>query len=320
MTSSGDRNAQVLTLLNGSALPLDDDQIAEKISMNRHYVNAICRRLAEEQLITRRFGADGKLVNAVAAFDERSRSPAAQPKPTATHAARRRSSDRMSANVTALIDGFARHVAAFEARQAFPGPSLYFHERAIERRRGHASVASLITDEKFLEYVYAVLPAWGMHRMGSQTAKVADFEGIVGRLHKCRPTLDELWPLMITGLSGEDATAVAGVVWEVITSLDVSTSRTQIVAGSKFLHHVLPDLLPPIDRQYTFKFFTGQKAVASDRSAFLAWLPSFAHIGRCCEYPIQEAISRGGFMATGQAKVIDNAIMGFMQNVDGRTR
>ena len=28
--------------------------------------------------------------------------------------------------------------------------------------------------------------------------------------------------------------------------------------GSKVLHHVLPDLVPPIDRQYTFKFFYGR--------------------------------------------------------------
>jgi hypothetical protein len=29
--------------------------------------------------------------------------------------------------------------------------------------------------------------------------------------------------------------------------------------------------------------------------------------------PIQDAVRRGGFMATGQAKIIDNAIMGYMQ-------
>lgn len=93
----------------------------------------------------------------------------------------------------------------------------------------------------------------------------------------------------------------------------VSTSRTQIVAGSKMLHHLLPDLIPPIDRQYTFNFFTGQKMVASDRTAFLDWFPLLAVIGEPCQQPIYEAIQRGGFMATGEAKVIDNAIMGYMQ-------
>jgi hypothetical protein len=93
----------------------------------------------------------------------------------------------------------------------------------------------------------------------------------------------------------------------------VSTSRTQIVAGSKMLHHLLPDLIPPIDRQYTFRFFTGQTMVASDRAAFLSWYPQLANVGSRCQRPIQDAIRRGGFMATGEAKIIDNAIMGYMQ-------
>jgi len=79
------------------------------------------------------------------------------------------------------------------------------------------------------------------------------------------------------------------------------------------LHHLLPDLIPPIDRQYTFRFFTGQMMVASDRAAFLSWYPQLANVGSRCQRPIQDAIRRGGFMATGEAKIIDNAIMGYMQ-------
>jgi hypothetical protein len=75
-----------------------------------------------------------------------------------------------------------------------------------------------------------------------------------------------------------------------------------------------PDLVPPIDRQYTFQFFTGQKAVTSgDERAFLEWFPYFAEIGRRAASEIRAAVERGGFMATGPAKVIDNAIIGFMQ-------
>lgn len=61
-----DRRAQVLTVVRASRIPLDDDEIALRAQMNRHYVNAICRQLAAEQLITRERGAGGKLVNAAA--------------------------------------------------------------------------------------------------------------------------------------------------------------------------------------------------------------------------------------------------------------
>lgn len=171
----------------------------------------------------------------------------------------------------------------------------------------------MLNDERFLEYVYAVLPAWGMHRMGPQTAKVADFPQITTELRNAAPELEALWPLRITALQADEVDDTAQIIWAVIARIKVSTSRTQIVAGSKFLHHLLPDLVPPIDRQYTFSFFTGQKAVPDDRMAFLDWFPLLAEIGTRCREPIQDAISRGGFMATGHAKVIDNAIMGFIQ-------
>lgn len=311
----GDRRAEVLSALRGSRSPLDDDQLAQAIPMNRHYVNAICRALATEQIITRYRGPDGKLVNAFASSDQPNRVGTRPPvsSSSGTSGSRQERSRATDANVESLIANFPECVAEFEHRGAFPGPSLYFHERAIELRRRHPSVVSLLADERFLEYVYAVLPAWGMHRMGAQRAKVADFAPIVAALRECAPALQALWPLHIAELTADEASEAAETAWGVVSRINVSSSRTQIVAGSKFLHHVLPDLVPPIDRQYTFSFFTGQKAVPSDRLAFLSWMPRFAEIGTRCREPIEHAIRRRGFMATGEAKVIDNAIMGFMQ-------
>jgi len=42
-------------------------------------------------------------------------------------------------------------------------------------------------------------------------------------------------------LSPETATRAAEIAWQVIAAIKVSTSRTQIVAGSKIAaHHLLP--------------------------------------------------------------------------------
>jgi hypothetical protein len=126
--------------------------------------------------------------------------------------------------------------------------------------------------------------------------------------------LGELWRLNITQLDPGTVPTIAGKAWQVISSIRASTSETQIVAGSKVLYHVLPDLIPPIDRQYTFRFFTGQKSVRSgDRQAFLDWFPYLAEIGRRCRKPINAAMLHSTRMATGgAAKVIDDAIIGFM--------
>ena len=171
--------------------------------------------------------------------------------------------DRARSSVEALIRDFTACVRRFELSAAFSGPSVYFHERAIERRRQHTTAASLLADEGFLEYVYAVLPSWGMHRMGSQAAKVTEFSQLAASMRSAAPIIEELWPLTITDLAPGDVPGVAQRAWQIIAAIRASTSETQIVAGSRTLHHVLPDLIPPIDRQYSFRFFTGQKMVPS---------------------------------------------------------
>jgi hypothetical protein len=302
----------VLGIIRQSHAALDDDEIAQVAKMNRVYVNIICRQLASDGLIVRTPGPDGKLVNKSA--DGGQASPALIANRSQRRVRQSRGmAGRLAERVEELIGGFAEYVTIFEANEAFPGPNLYFHLRAIERRRQHQGVSSLLDDTRFLEYAYAVLPAWGMHRMGSQAAKVGDFSQITAALREAAPALEQLWPLSITKLSGQEADKAAATAWEVIAHIKVSTSRTQIVAGSKMLHHLLPDLIPPIDRQYTFRFFTGQMMVASDRAAFLSWLPQLANIGARSRQPILDAIRRGGFMASGEAKIIDNAIMGYMQ-------
>lgn len=310
------RNEAVLYALR-AALPesLDDDELAALTGTNRHYVNAICRRLEADGILSRTRGAAGKLINQLNDTPTPPQVPEQAPVVVST-SGRRRSQQRRDDRVVQLIAGFTSYVEVFQRAEAFPGPSLYFHMKAIDRRREHTAIASALADERLLELIYAVLPAWGMHRMGKQAAKVGDFARIVQSLRAQRTALEQLWPLRITTLAADDVGEAAQLAWQVISAAGVSTSATQIVAGSKFLHHLLPDLVPPIDREYTFSFFTNQKMVThGDRQAFLDWMPLFAEIGRSCDDKIRSAIERGGFMATGEAKVIDNAIMGFMQEL-----
>lgn len=315
------RQTQVLGLLRTTGLALDDDDICGRLDINRHYVNRLCRDLAAAGLVDRRKGSDGKYVNS--ALNDRDVTgeriaPSAPPGASSARSQRIGRSKRARQNVDQLVDRFGKCVDAFERSGAFPGPSLHFHERALEQRRQHHDVESLLSDELFFEYVYAVLPAWGMHRMGPQAAKVGEFGAFIGSFRAAAPELNDLWQRRITQVSESGAAETAEAVWQVIARLQVSTSGTKIVAGSKALHHLLPDLVPPIDRQYTFRFFTGQKAVyGGEERAFLEWFPLLCEVGRRCSDEIAAIVDRRGFMATGPAKVIDNAIMGFMRLRDG---
>ena len=40
------------------------------------------------------------------------------------------------------------------------------------------------------------------------------------------------------------------------SALDLTESNATVVVNAKALHHLVPDLIPPIDRQYTIRFFT----------------------------------------------------------------
>lgn len=307
------RRQQVIDLLRSVGIELDDDEIAERLTMNRHYVNRVCRTLAADGIIARTHGPAGKFVNHFIHGTPGLKSTLPTPRPSSARPKIKRS-ERARHNVDALIAQFTACVDTFETNSAFSGPSLYFHERALAYRRQHSSAASLLADDQFLEYVYAVLPAWGMHRMGKQAAKVVDFDEMAASFRAATEPIQHLWTRRITAIGPDEAQVVAADVWSIIASLRVSRSKTRIVAGSKALHHVLPDLVPPIDRQYTFRFFTGQKSVPNgDQHAFLEWFPYLCEIGTRCRAEIDATVRRGGFLATGPAKVIDNAIIGFMQ-------
>lgn len=57
------RTAEVLGALRDAGRPLDDEELAAATGINRHYVNAICRRLASDGMLLRRCGDTGKMLN-----------------------------------------------------------------------------------------------------------------------------------------------------------------------------------------------------------------------------------------------------------------
>jgi hypothetical protein len=66
----------------------------------------------------------------------------------------------------------------------------------------------------------------------------------------------------ITGLDGLaidqpglDASRLAARLAELVQSLEIVANRTRVVPGSKALHHLLPDLVVPFDREYTQHVF-----------------------------------------------------------------
>jgi hypothetical protein len=117
---------------------------------------------------------------------------------------------------------------------------------------------TLVEDEAYFDAAYATLAAWGMHRLGPGNTKLLDLAAIEFSVREHAVLLEHLAALNIAAIAQEQHTAVVGDVWAVVAGLKVSVAKARVVANSKLLRHILPERVPPMDREYTFRFFYGR--------------------------------------------------------------
>jgi hypothetical protein len=129
----------------------------------------------------------------------------------------------------------------------FGGPSIYFHKEAIK------AINTDFLGKRHLEMIYAMLPAWGMHRMGDMAAKVVDYTIFIEEINKNR---DELNVLKNKTLQEVDINDIVELINE---KIHVSTSNSYLVSSTKVLHHIIPNIISPIDRQYSIRFINENK-------------------------------------------------------------
>jgi len=215
----------------------------------------------------------------------------------------------MRSRVNELVEGFGHYVDVFDEAKLFTGPSLYFHFKTLDLRR-QISAPQALENQEFLESLYATLTAWGMHRMGSRGAKLAEFSELRASFRHQTDRIRQAATLHIWDIEKQDVPNVVQLLWSIISRLKVGVGRTKIVAGSKALHHLLPDLVPPIDRQYTVRFFYHHTTFnQGDEKAFREMYPYFHQIAVSCREEIRSRLGVG--MNTSVTKVMDNAIVGY---------
>ena len=215
----------------------------------------------------------------------------------------------MAQRVRDLSENFAYYLREFEKRAVFGGPSVHFHVRAIERRLTHGSVASAVRDQELLELIYAMLTSWGMHRMGPKGAKLVNFEPFCDGVRRQSAILEEIESAVINDVG--DVGAVTDKIWTAVSDARLSASGTQIVAGTKALHHLLPDLIPPIDRTYTIRFFHENTVMRrGDEKTFKEVFPAL--VGIASNAWDHLSVNDRSPMNTSRSKIIDNAIIGYV--------
>jgi hypothetical protein len=111
-----------------------------------------------------------------------------------------------------------------------------------------------------------------------------------------------------------DVQQTADHVWQVIDSFGIVENISKLVPCTKALHHLLPELIVPVDREYTQTFFglhnpEFQGQYGSQRPVFTNTFATFARIARAAE--VNSYVGTGRPWRTSRSKVIDNALVGF---------
>jgi hypothetical protein len=187
--------------------------------------------------------------------------------------------DVIEQRTSKLTSRFGRYVQVYDQRVSFTGEQLAAHRETIALRRQLGSVRAAATDDRFAASLRRTLLAWGIGRRASRVVSETDF---AAALRIAVPHLEELEPLTIDSV---DLPAdIAKRLWLVINSLGIVENEAKLVAGTKTLHHLLPELVVPMDREYTGRFFQLHlpewQAPASQRRIFGIVYSQFASVAR----------------------------------------
>ncbi len=152
-----------------------------------------------------------------------------------------------------LLNCADQYHLAYYRSETFGGPSLYFHLRALDTRNDPCSTSHL-------EYVYATLASWGMHRMGPGGSKMQAFRKFQESILTLGPRIAEAQKFNYNELDEQKWSILKGIFF----GTDVMASGTKLVGNSKVMHHMLPNVVPPIDRSYTLRFLQGNTNIKND--------------------------------------------------------
>jgi len=147
--------------------------------------------------------------------------------------------------------------------------------------------------------------------MGRSSTKLRDLPEIKASLRAQLPRIELLQDIRLASIPVAEFPPVLREIWITLDALTVSVADVKIVANSKVLHHILPELVPPIDRTYTYNLFYGRNMLSiSERDAFKEILTRLHRVVLAQKALLQSAVGAGWY--SSETKVIDNAVVGYV--------
>ncbi len=187
----------------------------------------------------------------------------------------------------------------------------HFYERTLARRRQRAFEV-LGSDALFAEYSYAALATW----VGRED--LVAFDLFRETLSHVVLAVTDLANLSLLDLDHATSEYILPPLVHLCDTTRLTTAQPcSLIATAKLLHVLLPDLVPPIDRRHTLTFLFGSAAAphgSAPSELFRIVFGTFVHIGSKVAPSIRNAVDTDPTCCPGHAKVIDNAIIGFVES------
>ena len=234
-----------------------------------------------------------------------------QTRPNGRTHGRTRRQGVMDNRVDMLIRDFERYVFAFDEKPAFTRSGQFEnHEKTIKLRFELGSASAALQSSDFLDCLRNTLLSWGI---GSRASRLVEFEQFGEVLQRHVFAISELEHKHLDA-PGLRVQLIADKVWAIINGLDIVENEAKLVPCTKALHHLLPELIVPMDREYTGTFFglQGPNFQYRQDKIFHDAFERFAAIAKSAN-PRQYI---GSGWRTSVTKVIDNAIVAFCRIED----
>ncbi len=185
------------------------------------------------------------------------------------------------------------------------------HDAAISRYRALGippAAATLSTDTPYLGALSRVLRSW--RAFGRPPGFRYPTTAAIGAVIAAETvTIDALSTFSLADPQ-LDVPIVQGQVWSLIQSCTQSLNPggPPLVGGSKFVHHLLPELVPPFDREGTGWFFGWPDSSWTTTSAQQSFFEAFPLLHDIAvRTNAAQFVTKSGWR-TSVSKVIDNAI------------
>jgi hypothetical protein len=229
-----------------------------------------------------------------------------------------------------LADQERYFAGSYEEFVSFGGPCVYFHDECL--RAGTEEFLS----KRHLELLYATLTAWGMHRMGdpeTTKTKLTDWNCFHDSIVTQGSALHQFRHHRMLEMSEAEYSDAVIALKPHYCAFKLSISVATVVVNSKALFHLFPEFVPPIDRQYTVRFFTQSPERWRDSKGKFRVIslpaglePQFELFHKTCVSikrladQIEPGLLEKEHQQHGVAppKALDNAIVNYVKIVDGQ--